>query len=138
MLLNKYKKVEVYTFTEFRDARSNEDIRLVEKVLEHIKTNKFVYARLVLAVALIIHFDCIVFANEFEASLDRVGNQLLNMLMAFAKWGCLAMGVKDMVVTLLNGGNMKHAINNGLMYLLGYIFISIYPQLFSLFQGIKF
>lgn len=137
MLLNKYKKIEVYTFSEFRE-RNNEDIRLVEIVLEHIKENKFVYARLVLVVALMLHYDCFIFANGFESSLDRVGNQLLDMLMAFAKWGCLAMGVKDMVVTLLNGGNMKHAINNGLMYLLGYIFISIYPQLFSMFQGIKF
>ena len=43
-----------------------------------------------------------------------------------------------MITTLLNGGNMKNAVNSGLMYLLGYVFISLYPQLFSLFSGIKF
>lgn len=48
------------------------------------------------------------------------------------------MGIKDMIATLLNGGNMKNSINNGLMYLLGYVFITFYPQLFDLFSGIKF
>ena len=70
--------------------------------------------------------------------LDRVGNQILGMLESVAKWGCLSMGVKDMITTLLNGGSMKNAINSGLMYLLGYVFISLYPQLFSLFSGIRF
>ena len=43
-----------------------------------------------------------------------------------------------MIVTVLNGGNVKHAINNGLVYILAYVFISIYPQLFDLFSKIKF
>ena len=118
--------------------RNKDDIDLISKMIEHIKKNKLVYTKLVLITALMLHFDILVFANGFEASLDRVGNQLMSMLLVFARWGCLAMGVKDMVVTLLNGGNIKHAINNGLLYLFGYVFISIYPQLFELFQGIKF
>ncbi|WP_278683146.1 hypothetical protein, partial [Paraclostridium bifermentans] len=117
---------------------SNEDVSIANKVLDHIKRNKKVYARLIIITAIMLHFDIVIYASGFESSLDRVGNQILNMLMSFAKWGCLAMGIKDMITTLINGGNMKHSINAGLMYLLGYVFISIYPQLFSMFQGIKF
>ena len=116
----------------------NKAISLVNRVLDHIKRNKKVYARLIIMTTIMLHFDIVIYANGFEASLDRVGNQILNMLMSFAKWGCLGMGIKDMVTTLINGGNMKNSINSGLMYLLGYVFISIYPQLFTMFQGIKF
>ena len=132
--VREFKKVELVKEVSF----SEEDVSIANKVLDHIKRNKKVYSRLIIITAIIIHFDSIVYANGFEASLDRVGNQILNMLMSFAKWGCLAMGIKDMVTTLINGGNMKNSINAGLMYLLGYVFISIYPQLFSMFQGIKF
>ena len=31
-----------------------------------------------------------------------------------------------------------NAINNGLIYILAYVFISLYPQLFDLFSKIKF
>lgn len=129
-----YKNVELVKDFKF----DNKAISLVNRVLDHIKRNKKVYARLIIMTAIMLHFDIVIYANGFEASLDRVGNQILNMLMSFAKWGCLGMGIKDMVTTLINGGNMKNSINSGLMYLLGYVFISIYPQLFTMFQGIKF
>lgn len=132
--VREFKKVELVKEVSF----NNKEIEIANKVIEHIKRNKLAYARLVLITAIMLHFDIVIYANGFEASLDRVGNQILNMLMSFAKWGCLAMGIKDMVATLINGGNMKNSINSGLMYLLGYVFISIYPQLFSMFQGIKF
>ena len=128
-----------YTVTEHLELKRKEkDIDLVNRVIDHIKTNKVMYARLILLTALMLHLDILIYADSFSSSLDRVGNQILGMLEGVAKWGCLSMGVKDMITTLLNGGNMKNAINNGLMYLLGYVFISLYPQLFSLFSGIKF
>ena len=128
-----------YTVTEHMQlVRNKKDMNLVSKAIDHIKANKVVYLKLVLFTALLLHFDIISYADSFESSLDRVGNQILDMLIVVAKWGCLGMGVKDMITTLLNGGNMKNAVNSGLMYLLGYVFISLYPQLFSLFSGIKF
>ena len=132
--VREYKNVELVKEVSF----DNKEVSIANKVLDHIKRNKKVYARLIIMTAIMLHFDIVIYANGFEASLDRVGNQILNMLMSFAKWGCLGMGIKDMVTTLINGGNMKNSINSGLMYLLGYVFISIYPQLFSMFQGIKF
>ena len=128
-----------YTVTEqIQLIKTRKDIDLVNRAIEHIKANKVMYARLVLLTALMLHFDILIYADSFGSSLDRVGNQILGMLESVAKWGCLSMGVKDMITTLLNGGSMKNAINRGLMYLLGYVFISLYPQLFSLFSGIRF
>lgn len=128
-----------YTVTEHMQlVRSKRDLDLVNKAIDHIKANKGMYLKLVLLTALMLHFDILIYADSFGDSLDRVGNQILGMLESVAKWGCLSMGVKDMITTLLNGGSMKNAINSGLIYLLGYVFISLYPQLFSLFSGIKF
>lgn len=128
-----------YTVTEHMQlVRNRKDIDIVNKVIDHIKANKVMYSKLVLFTALLLHFDILVYADNFGDSLDRVGNQILGMLESVAKWGCLGMGVKDMITVLLNGGSIKNAINSGLMYLLGYVFISLYPQLFSLFSGIKF
>ena len=137
MLLNKYK-VETYTFSEFRKQYTNNDINLVDKVIEHIKANKVMYLRLVYITALLLHFDILIYANDFGASLDRVGNQIIDMLMSLAKWGCLGIGLKEAIGTVLNGGSAKNAINSSVMYLLLYIFISLYPQLFNLISGIRF
>ena len=138
MLLNRYR-VKSYTLKEFREEYTSKDINLVERLIDNIKNNKIMYTRLVFITALLLHFNInFVFANDFSTSLDAAGMQILELLMAVAKWGCIAMGVKDMVVTVLNGGNVKHAINNGLIYILAYVFISLYPQLFDLFSKIKF
>lgn len=102
--VREFKKVELVKEISF----NNKEIGIANKVIEHIKRNKLAYARLVLITDIMLHFDIVIYANGFEASLDRVGNQILNMLMSFAKWGYLAMGIKDMVTTLINGGNMKN------------------------------
>ncbi|CEN75615.1 Uncharacterised protein [[Clostridium] sordellii] len=102
--VREFKKVELVKEISF----NNKEIGIANKVIEHIKRNKLAYARLVLITDIMLHFDIVIYANGFEASLDRVGNQILNMLMSFAKWGYLAMGIKDMVTTLINCGNMKN------------------------------
>ena len=133
------KRIKTYSFSEFKKEYTNKDYSLAEMMLENIKNNKVMYARLVLTTALLIHFNFnFTFANDFSTSLDAAGGQILELLMAFAKWGCIGFGVKDMIVTVLNGGNVKNAINNGLVYILAYVFISLYPQLFDLFSKIKF
>ncbi len=132
------RRCKSYTFAEYRISLQ-EDYLLTEIILNHIKENKIMYTRLVFITALLLHFNVnFVFANDFSTSLDAAGMQILELLMSVAKWGCIAMGVKDMVVTVLNGGNVKNAINNGLIYILAYVFISLYPQLFDLFSKIKF
>ena len=132
------RRCKSYKFEEYR-ALSQEDYSLAEKMLEHIKENKVMYTRLVVITALLLHFNMnFVFANELAASLDNVGNRIMNMLLAFAKWACIGMGVKNMSITLINGGNMKQALTEGIQYWIGYLFIQYYPQLFEMFNGIKF
>ena len=128
--------VNGYTVTEnlkLRLNKKNEDISIAEKVLNHIQKNKYMYARLVFITALMLHFNITIYANTLEASLDSVGNQLIDMLSSVAKWACIGMGVKNMSATLLNGGSLKRASTEGIQYLLGYLFIQFYPQLFDLF-----
>ena len=118
---------------------SIEDMNLVESMLNHIKKNKLMYAKLVLMTALMLHFNMnFIYASELSTSLDTVGNKIVGMLMSFAKWGCMGMGLRNMVITLINGGNMKQAMTEGIQYWIGYLFIEFYPQLFDLFSGIKF
>ena len=133
------KRIKTYSFSEFKKEYTSQDMMLLERLIDNIKTNKNMYTRLVFITASLIHFNVnFTFANDFSTSLDAAGGQILELLMAFAKWGCIGFGVKDMIVTVLNGGNVKNAINNGLVYILAYVFISLYPQLFDLFSKIKF
>lgn len=132
--------VNGYAVTENLKSRLNrrsDDISIAEKVLNYLQRNKCMYAKLVLITALIIHFNINVYANTLEASLDSVGNQLIDMLASVAKWACIGMGIKNMSATLLNGGSLKRASTEGIQYLLGYLFIQFYPQLFDLFGKIK-
>lgn len=141
MICDKVVKVRAFSRKDLVKGvtLSNEDINLVEIILDHIKKNKLMYARLILMTALMLHFNMgFAFASEFSSSLDTVGTQIMHMLTSFAKWGCIGMGVKSMTITLINGGDLKAAMKDGTQYWLGFLFIQFYPQLFDLFNGIKF
>lgn len=133
MLLGKYN-VKVYKFGEF----GKDELALVDKIIENIKENKIIYAKLVLTTALLLHMNMNAFATGFEDSLDSVGNQIINMLLSVAKWACIGMGTKNMITTMLNGGNIRQATTEGIQYFAGYLFIQFYPQLFDLFGKINF
>ena len=115
------------------------DMTIVEKALEHIKKNKGLYMKLVIFSAMLLNYNAtFVYAGNFGASLNQVGNTIVNMLLDLAKWGCIGMGLRNMIITLVNGGNIKQAMSEGVQYWIGYLFIQFYPQLFDLFSGIKF
>ena len=93
--------VNGYTVTEHMQlVRNRKDIDLVNKVIDHIKANKGMYLKLVLFTALLLHFDIMVYANDFNTSIDRVGYQILDMLKTVARWGCLGMGIKEMITNI--------------------------------------
>lgn len=137
MLLSRYK-VKSYKLSEFKRKFDKDEFILIERILDNIKENKAIYTKLVLTTALMLHFNITVFASDFGSSLDSVGSQIVNMLLEVAKWGCIGMGLKSMLTTMINGGNMKQASTEGVQYFLGYLFIQFYPQLFDLFSKIKF
>ena len=128
-----------YTVTEqIQLVRTRKDLDLVNRMIDHIKSNKVMYLKLVYVTAILLHLDILVYAGDFATSIDRVGNQILDMLMIVAKWGSISMGVKTMITTILSGGNIRQATMEGIQYFIGFLFIQFYPQLFDMFKGIKF
>ena len=116
-----------------------EDMTIVEKALDHIKRNKGLYMKLVIFSAMLLNYNMtFIYAGQFAESLNQVGNTIVGMLLDVAKWGCIGMGLRNMIITLINGGNIKQAMTEGIQYWMGYLFIQFYPQLFDLFSGIKF
>ena len=131
-------KVKSYTFSEFRVEYDRKDMTLVEKMLEHIKDNKVLYAKVVFMTAMLIHTNQSVYDNNFEESLNEAGNTMIDLFLIAARWASIGMGFKTMITTLLSGGNMKDAVQEGVQYLLAFLFFQLYPQIFDIFRGIKF
>ena len=132
--VREFRKVEIIE-CDF----SYEDMTIVEKALDHIKKNKGLYMKLVIFTAMLLNYNMtFVYAGSFGSSLNQVGNTIVGMLLDVAKWGCIGMGLRNMIITLINGGNIKQAMTEGIQYWMGYLFIQFYPQLFDLFSGIKF
>ena len=138
-MLMKINEVKSYTFSEFREIqenkqiKSNNEVAIASKVLDHIKKNKRMYARLVLTTALMLHFNMnFVFAGNISNSLDSTFGQLITLLKQFAKWGCLGLGLKKTIEEMLAGANFKQASTAGIQYWLAYIFIQFYPKLFDM------
>lgn len=138
-MLMKISEVKTYTFNEFREIQENKQIKtnnevaIASKVLDHIKKNKRIYSRLVLTTALMLHFNMnFVFAGNISNSLDSTFGQLITLLKQFAKWGCLGLGLKKTIEEMLAGANFKQASTAGIQYWLAYIFIQFYPKLFDM------
>jgi len=137
MVLNR-NRVRSYTFSEFRVEYDKNDMFLVERVIENIKTNKVLYAKVVFMTAMLIHANQNIYANGFEESLNEAGNTMIDLFLVAARWSSIGMGFKAMITTLLSGGNMKNAINEGIQYLLAFLFFQLYPQIFTILRSIKF
>ena len=132
--VREFRKVEIIEY-DF----NYEDMTIVEKALDHIKRNKGLYMKLVIFSAMLLNYNMtFIYAGSFGSSLNQVGNTIVGMLLDVAKWGCIGMGLRNMIITLINGGNIKQAMTEGIQYWMGYLFIQFYPQLFDLFSGIKF
>ena len=134
------EKVREFRKVEIIECDFNyEDMTIVEKALDHIKRNKSLYMKLVIFSAMLLNYNMtFIYAGSFGSSLNQVGNTIVGMLLDVAKWGCIGMGLRNMIITLINGGNIKQAMTEGIQYWMGYLFIQFYPQLFDLFSGIKF
>ena len=138
MLLNKYK-IKTYTFSEYKNLVTMENLNKFDKVIEHIKKNKNMYLKLVILLAMTIDRSSltVLASGSLESSLNVLSTKLVGILIAFAKVGCMGLGLKAMVVVLLNGGNMKEASIEGIQYWIGYIFLQLYPFLYDIAEGFE-
>lgn len=142
-MILKINEVKTYTIKEFMEIQGANKIEesfetkveIASRALDHIKTNKKMYMKLVVTVALFIHCNGgYAFANglgEIESWMDSTFGSLIDLLMLFIKWGCLGMGLKSAGESLLHGGNLKQASMAGIMYWLGYIFLQLYPKFYT-------
>ena len=138
MLLKKYEVV-TYTFSEYRNLVTMENLNKFDRVIAHIKKNKTMYLKLVILLAMTIDKSSltVLASGSLETSLNTLSTKLVGILIAFAKVGCMGMGLKAMVVVLLNGGNMKEASIEGIQYWIGYIFLQLYPFLYDIAEGFE-
>ena len=138
MLLNKYK-IKTYTFSEYKNLVTMENLNKFDRVIAHIKKNKNMYLKLVILLAMTIDRSSltVLASGSLESSLNVLSTKLVGILIAFAKVGCMGMGLKAMVVVLLNGGNMKEASIEGIQYWIGYIFLQLYPFLYDIAEGFE-
>ena len=98
------------------------------------------YIKLVILIAMTIDQGTltVLASSKLEEGLTVLTDKLVGILILFAKTGCLGMGLKEMVICLLNGGNIKEASVSGLGYWIGYIFLQLYPYLYELVEGLTF
>jgi hypothetical protein len=128
------RRCKSYTFAEYR-ALTNKEYSFVEKAIDHIKRNKKMYKRLIVITAILINHNlAICEASGSTFSIGSTLGQLIDLLMEFAKWGFMGMGIKKTVEEMLAGANFKQASTSGIQYWLAYIFLQFYPRLFDMIK----
>lgn len=120
-----------YTFSEYRQLQ---ELNKVDRFLGSLKKNKKEYARLVFLIAVFMNKNSIVFADVIGAELGSTASQLIDLLLDFAKYGCIFMGGKTMLEHMLHGANLKQATTEGLQYFLFYLLLQFYPKLFTMIK----
>lgn len=138
MLKRKYKFDNSNTLLLLADnkkiSRREGDLQKIDKFLSKLKNNKREYARLVFLIAVFMSKNSIVFADSMGAELGSTASQLIDLLLDFAKYGCIFMGGKTMLEHMLHGANLKQATTEGLQYFLFYLLLQFYPKLFTMIK----
>ena len=118
----------------------NKQIIMFDKILGHFKRNKKVYLRIVFVLAITLDRATLIACADsatFISKLNELWDRISGLLFAVGKFSCMGIGIKEMVVCLIDGGNMKEASYAGMKYWLGFIFLQIYPGLYDLVEGLR-
>mgnify|MGYP006928571895 FL=1 len=124
-----------YTFSEYKQMIENENISkyiIVEKFLNSL--SKVEYKKLIILIAIFMHKGFISYGITTEAEISNVANQILDLLMIFAQYGCMCMGIKSIIENALQGADFRQATTAGIQYFLIYILLTFYPKLFSMIK----
>lgn len=122
-----------YSFKEYK-LITESDYTFVEKFLNNWKINKQEYKRMIILIAIFMNKNLISYCITTEAEISNVATQILSLLMIFAKYGCMCMGIKSIIENALQGADFKQATTSGIQYFLIYILLSFYPKLFSMIR----
>lgn len=129
-----------YTVSEHLSINRSELFEL-DKTIGHLKRNRKKYMMVVTAIVIVADISGITLSNtliaatdltSLQSSLSKQLSTIIELLKFLVKYTCLGMGLKEMIICLLNGGNMKEATMSGIQYWLGYLFIQFYPSLFDM------
>lgn len=117
-----------YTFSEYKKLQ---EMSRVDKFLGELKKNRKQYAQLVFLLALIVPKPILA---QSSASLGDTADELIQLLLQFGRYGCLGMGLKTMIETMIQGGDVKDATGAGIQYFLFYIVLYLYPKIFAMLK----
>lgn len=125
---------------EFNKMQYQDDINKLDKMIGIIKRDKTKYMLLVciLAIALNEIESCFAETYSFEAGLSNSCNQIVQLLLVIAQYVFLGLGLKNLITVAISGGSFRDMVSESSQYLLGYVFIKIYPTIFDIFSQIKF
>lgn len=124
-------------------ASDNFDINRVDYWIGRLKNDSELHKKAIsyLAVGLqilSIATSTTCFAESSIVGLEPAFNSILNILFDIAQYSFLALGIKEAVIKILNGGTVKDAIQSSLQYAFGFLFLKLYPTIYDKFAKIKF
>lgn len=122
--------MKTYTFAEYKQLQ---EMNNIDRLLGELKKNKELYIKVVFATAILMNKN-FVYAAGNDLGLGDVAYEIIEMLLAFGRWGCLGIGIKSMVETMLAGGDVKASTGAGIQYFIFYIVLNLYPKLFSMLK----
>lgn len=115
-------------------SRREEDLERIDKLIGKIKENKVMYAKLVFTLALALNSNNSIYAQNNDMGLEDVSFEIIHMVLIFGKYGCLGIGLKNMIEEMLAGANLKEATGAGVQYFIFYIILQLYPRLFNMIK----
>ena len=129
-----------FSSEEFNNMKYQDDINKLDKMIGIIKRDKTKYMLLVciLAIALNEIESCFAETYSFEVGLSNSCNQIVQLLLVIAQYVFLGLGLKNLITVAISGGSFRDMVSESSQYLLGYVFIKIYPTIFDIFSQIKF
>lgn len=133
VLINGYTVTEQLRIKLNKETITYEDLNTFDKFIAHIKKNKNIYVKLVLLFAMTIDSGTltVLAADSMEIGLSKMATTIVGKLIIVAKYSCMGFGLKEMIICLLNGGNMREASYAGLQYWIGYLALQFYPTLYE-------
>lgn len=126
----------------FNEMQNRDFINKIDKAIGILKnTDKTKYMVLVVVLAVVLEAIEPSFASEtysFEKGLSSSCNEIINLLLVISQYVFLALGLKNLITIAISGGSFRDMVSESSQYLLGYVFIKIYPTIFDIFSKIKF
>ena len=123
--------MKTYTFSEYKAMQEMSDL---ERLIGELKKNKEMYIKVVFTLACLMNCNNSVYAATTDMGLSSVAHEIIGMVLTFGRYGCLTMGAKAMIESMLAGGNVKQATGDGIQYFIFYIVLNVYPKLFSMIK----